>query len=540
MPVVAVAQTVWNSVNSPFPGVESVAVDASDENILYVTSTSGVYVTADGGTTWNHPVTGIVQALILDPRFSGRVYAAANDLTLQSRIYVSLDHGHSWNTLSTIPEMISSMTITHDGVLIAAPRNTTTASGVYRSTDGGMTWTHYTFPTTFLNLICWDIGEDPISGFVYVGSEIANHPQPYRPPFFRSRDGGKTWEDITGVLPWHVVRIQIVNQVVYALTEGAGLFVSKTFGDQWQFVDVPFYLTLQADPFHPGVMYGGGQVYLGSTGGAFISKDGGQTWSPFGLAGKVVARFAFNGQGTHLYVSAYGTGLFYALSPGASGLAAYYLPHLAFGGGFQTTLTYVNYSPQPVSCQSMFYSDAGTPLQIPFSGGAVSDRTDNLAAGSEIHVQTQAAGNTTSGWGQVQCTAPIKASSLYRLFDAQGRPISEAAVNATSSPATEFVTFAETNTGIAYANPSTVAAGVTLTALDSSGLLMGTTAFTLAPKAHLADNVVNWLHRNFTGSVQINSTVPIVSLSLNAEAFPAFSSLPPGDLPDRTPLASGH
>jgi hypothetical protein len=36
--------------------------------------------------------------------------------------------------------------------------------------------------------------------------------------------------------------------------------------------------------------------------------------------------------------------------------------------------------------------------------------------------------------------------------------------------------------------------------------------------------------QSFTGSIAITSTVPIISLSLNAEAFPVFSSLPPGDL----------
>jgi hypothetical protein len=36
---------------------------------------------------------------------------------------------------------------------------------------------------------------------------------------------------------------------------------------------------------------------------------------------------------------------------------------------------------------------------------------------------------------------------------------------------------------------------------------------------------------SFVGSVQITSTIPIISLTLNAEAFPVFSALPPGDLP---------
>jgi hypothetical protein len=50
--------------------------------------------------------------------------------------------------------------------------------------------------------------------------------------------------------------------------------------------------------------------------------------------------------------------------------------------------------------------------------------------------------------------------------------------------------------------------------------------------------------QNFSGSVQIVSTVPIVSLSLNGEAStPAHlvvSSLPPGDLDSSTSLSTGN
>ncbi|MBI4461040.1 MAG: hypothetical protein HY648_13415 [Acidobacteria bacterium] len=45
---------------------------------------------------------------------------------------------------------------------------------------------------------------------------------------------------------------------------------------------------------------------------------------------------------------------------------------------------------------------------------------------------------------------------------------------------------------------------------------------------------------SFKGSIQIVSTERIVSLSLNAEAFPVVSSLPPGDLDAATPLATGN
>ncbi len=222
--------------------------------------------------------------------------------------------------------------------------------------------------------------------------------------------------------------------------------------------------------------------------------------------------------------------------------SSYYFPQIAFGGGWQTTATYVNYSQQTVTCQTTFYSDSGAPLLVPFGGAPVSSRIDELAPGADLHQQTTAdvAAAVSGGWAMAACSAPIKASMLYRFYK-QGVAQGEAGVNAMTAPATEFVTFAETKTGIAYANPSTTAATVTVTVLSSAGLALGSTVVQLAPNAHGAANVGPLLGLNsFTGSVQITSTVPIVSLSLNAEAFPVFSALPPGDLPSGTALATGH
>ena len=59
----------------------------------------------------------------------------------------------------------------------------------------------------------------------------------------------------------------------------------------------------------------------------------------------------------------------------------YYFPHLAAGGGWQTTFTYVNVSSQAVTCDTSFFADDGSPLRIAFTGGSVSTRTDTLNAG---------------------------------------------------------------------------------------------------------------------------------------------------------------
>ena len=222
--------------------------------------------------------------------------------------------------------------------------------------------------------------------------------------------------------------------------------------------------------------------------------------------------------------------------------ATYYFPHLAVGGIWQTTLTYVNYSPQAVTCDTTFFSDSGAPLVVPFAGIAASSRRDTILPGASIHEQTQGDPLTpvAVGWAQAQCTGPVKASLLFRSYS-QGIPTGEAGVNAMTSPTAKFVTFAETQTGVAFANPSTQPATITITALNTEGSHLGSRNLTLKPGEHGSAFVTQLLNlQSFTGSAQVISTVPIVSLALNLEAAPVFSSLPPGDLTGPTPPAASY
>jgi hypothetical protein len=219
----------------------------------------------------------------------------------------------------------------------------------------------------------------------------------------------------------------------------------------------------------------------------------------------------------------------------------YYFSQLAFSGSWQTTLTYVNYSTQTVTCLTNFYADSGSPLSMPFSAGTSSNRTDTLQPGQVIHDQTVADLNAplAQGWAQATCNGPVQASVLYRYYQS-GVPTGEAGVNAETAPTTKFATFAEIHTGVAYANPSTTdSATITLTAISSTGVRVGSTNIALGPLAHGSANIGPLLGlQSFTGFVEVTSTSPIVSLSLNAEVFPVFSSLPPGDLPGTTTLVA--
>lgn len=269
-----------------------------------------------------------------------------------------------------------------------------------------------------------------------------------------------------------------------------------------------------------------------------------------GLSGKgsgSVQKFIVPAGATRLYLGGFdafgwynNSGSFTVTVSITSPVASYYFADLAFGGGLQTTVTYINYSTQTVTCVTDFFSDPGSLLPIPFSQGTVSSRTDTLQPGQSIHDQTVAnpAAPIMQGWAQASCTGPVQASVLYRVYQS-GAPIGEAGVNAETAPTTEFVTFAQTATGVAYANPSpTQSATITIAAYSTAGTKLASRVVTLGPLGHDAKTLGPFLGLpSFTGFVKITSTISIISLSLNFEAYPpAFSSLPPGDLPGSTTL----
>ena len=224
---------------------------------------------------------------------------------------------------------------------------------------------------------------------------------------------------------------------------------------------------------------------------------------------------------------------------GAQGPTTYYFPHLAVGASWQTTITYINYSSEEVTCETEFISDHGSPLLVSFPGrGMVDSRTDVLPPGGSVHEETDVdlGSMLVPGWAKAACTGPVKASLLFRQYDSEGAPVGEAGVNAAAVPGTRFVTFAEqaegkTGTGVAYANPSTKAAHVTFTAKDTAGQTLASEDRTLLPDGHDA-HVMSVLFgfTSFSGSIEVTSTEPIVTLSLNFEAAPVFSSLPPGEV----------
>jgi hypothetical protein len=285
-----------------------------------------LFISRDGGGTWELPILG-------EDWSYGVV--AQNEENLDhlyygqhNKLFESNDRGLTWDLIHTFDSNSYIETITfskvHPNTIYVGPRGSNVM--FHRSDDYGASWQSYSYGQTvgIDNFIPWAIAEDPIDGTLYAGVELGNHPEPYRPPFLRSIDGGQTWEDIveniTSYLEgpiWHVTSIVVhpESQKVYAISEGMGLYTSIDSGNSWTFTPGALVGGLIRDPFLDGRLFAGDVLYSGHPGGVHISTDDGQNFYEFGLQGITTASFSITGDGSRLYAAAYQSGIYYTPLP---------------------------------------------------------------------------------------------------------------------------------------------------------------------------------------------------------------------------------
>lgn len=258
----------WRNIG-PFRGgrVVAVAADPVHDLVFYFGSTGGgVWKTTNGGVTWENVSDGFfkrasVGALAVAPSDPNVIYAGMGEATIRGNV----SHG----------------------------------DGVYKSTDAGKTWTHCGLEATR------NIGKlrvDPTNpDVVYVAAlGHAHGPNPER-GLYRSRDGGKTWEQVltrgekAGAID---LAIDPNNpRILYAAFweayrnayemvsggEGSGLFKSTDGGDTWTEITRNKGLP-QGVVGKIGVTVSGAQadrvwaIVEAEDGAVFRSDDGGQTW----------------------------------------------------------------------------------------------------------------------------------------------------------------------------------------------------------------------------------------------------------------------
>ena len=122
--------------------VINLAVGPTNAQTVYAAAATGLFKTADGGSTWT-PLTGfpagqVVRTVAVSPDDPQHVLVGVEGIG----VYVSTDGGGTWQEGVAGLEANGSL---HD--IVFDPTNTQVVytsdylSGVYRSTDGGLTWT---------------------------------------------------------------------------------------------------------------------------------------------------------------------------------------------------------------------------------------------------------------------------------------------------------------------------------------------------------------------------------------------------------------
>ena len=215
------------------------------------------------------PEGGNVDALIVDPVNSSRIYAGTN-----GGVFQSTDGGATWSTSSEglTDSFVLSLAIdpTSTSTLFAGTGN----GGVFKSNNRGLSWFTVTDPRQFPDLATASITSlviDPQSpDTLYAGTSRG---------VFRSANGGGDWTDASlGLSESIIVSLAIDPSnpaIVYAGTLGDGVFKTTNGGGAWAAAGPGFsdIWSLAVDPSTPTTLYAGSDL------GVFKSVDSGANWT---------------------------------------------------------------------------------------------------------------------------------------------------------------------------------------------------------------------------------------------------------------------
>ena len=305
--------------------IMAISMAAKDQDTIVIGGVGGVFVSSDGGRTWDARNNGLGSVWLdvkAHPTTPSALFVQEGSCTNNreiSHLYRSFDHGLSWTLL---PVDGCGLAIDADGQTLYR----VDSGMISRSPDNGETWLHQDLPE-----VCNSPGisaHPGESGLVYAaGSESV----------CVSMDGGMTWEDlgwfeterehdnsmiyfteqpgrIYGIQLFHmyvsnnggrnwsrcgesrtnpitdarmVVDPTDINRILRA-TNGMGVWISKDGCKTWQ-----TYVTGVRDQFVNAVVINPRQpsiAYAGGDNGAFISFDRGYSWHEIndGLLGATV------------------------------------------------------------------------------------------------------------------------------------------------------------------------------------------------------------------------------------------------------------
>jgi hypothetical protein len=224
-----------------------------------------------------------------------------------------------------------------------------------------------------------------------------------------------------------------------------------------------------------------------------------------------------------------------SVDPAASASNASVLPQFAFGGGWYSALYFTNFTGTQVSFLVNFVSGTGTPLTVPSIGESSVDVS--LPANGTAVIQAPNTGSLVEGYAAFTLPAGVSGYGVFRQ-SVPGEPDQEAVVPLSSAGATlNDLTWDDTTlvTAVAMVNPSSTAAGGTITVWNENGNKIGTSTISLPPNSKTAATLRSLSGLSGVagtlGSAQFSVTtgnISVLGLRFNGVAFTSIpTTIPP-------------
>jgi ligand-binding sensor domain-containing protein len=281
---------------------------ASGSDVYVSVYGGGIYRSTNGGTSYTAANSGIYARFT---RFSftqsgSNLYAVSGYIN-QNWIYRSTNKAISWTALNVnglSGEILGPLVVNGSSLFVR------TSSGIFRSTNNGTTWTAVNSGITNLRVTSIAVGGTNL----YAGTQGG---------VFRSTNNGATWTAVnSGITNLGITSLAVGGTNLYAGTH-RGVFRSTNNGATWTAVNSGLFNNDRYASYNISfVAVIGTNLYTGNQTQICRSTNNGASWTQVSSSGRQSHFNYFSGSGSHLYVGAYGAGVFRSTNNGASWASA--------------------------------------------------------------------------------------------------------------------------------------------------------------------------------------------------------------------------